>query len=81
MFCGLADSDLGAAKTNVMAPSIQKAPTITDPGSGLEQGQLEPILTLVKHAVEQGEFVPDPIIPLQIEPSRACFERARSEWM
>jgi hypothetical protein len=39
MFCGLADSDLGAAKTNVMAPSIQKAPTITDPGSGLEQGQ------------------------------------------
>ena len=45
------------------------------------RANLEPILTLVKHAVEQGDFVPDPIIPLQIEPSRACFERARSEWM
>lgn len=41
---------------------------------------LDEILALVRDAVERGIFVPDPAVPMTIEPSRAIFEQVKATY-
>lgn len=50
-------------------------------GGDWSRAGLEPIVALLKEAIDQKVFTPDPLIPLQIEPSRECFERVKSQWI
>lgn len=52
-----------------------------DIGDDWSRAGLEPLLELVKNAVEQKAFTPDPLIPMQIKPSREAFERVKSQWL
>ena len=42
---------------------------------------LEPILSLLQDAVTQNRFQPDPDIPLQIQPSKDCFEKVKAKFI
>ena len=52
-----------------------------DIGDDWSRAGLEPILELVRAAVRQGEFSPDPLVPIQIQPSREVFEAVKLRWL
>lgn len=41
---------------------------------------LEPVVVFIQKAIEQGQFRPDPLVPVQVEPCKAIFERVRARW-
>ena len=65
---------------------LQHKPSPTQPSSTSEEpppdlwknAGLETVVTFLKNAIRQGIFRPDPLVPLQVEPSRAVFEKVRA---
>ena len=52
--------------------------TSQDPPAGLwSRADLEPLLSMMKLAVEEGRYTPDPLIPMSLEPSKAVFDTYR----
>ena len=45
------------------------------------RADLQPLLDLLQEAVMQGKFHPDPLVPMQIQPSREVFERVKLHWL
>ena len=52
-----------------------------EPPSGMWQhANLEPLVALVESAIKQGRLSRDPLIPIQITPSKEVFENVRARW-
>ena len=54
---------------------------LQDIGGDWSRAGLQPVLDLLRDAVKQGAFTPDPLIPLQIEPSPEIFDRMKTQWL
>ena len=55
--------------------------TAQEPPAGLwKHACLEDAVAFVRKAVAQGQFQPDALVPIQIEPCKAAFERVRARW-
>ena len=75
-------SKSGHGTSPIVSPNPEcAAPKNKDIGGNWSRADLEPLLQLILDAVKRETFKPDPLIPLQIEPSREVFERVKLQWL
>ena len=54
---------------------------LKEPPLGLwDRADLRPVVAFLEHVISQGKLRRDPLVPVQIAPSREVFERARARW-
>ncbi|CAK9081892.1 unnamed protein product [Durusdinium trenchii] len=52
-----------------------------EPPLGLwDRADLRPVVAFLEHVISQGKLRRDPLVPVQIAPSREVFERVRARW-
>ena len=68
-------------KINRLANQQGHANHLQDIGGDWSRAGLQPVLDLLRDAVKQGAFTPDPLIPLQIEPSPEIFDQMKTQWL
>lgn len=91
--CGFQETRLSSPKQNCIqliigtgdfghASSSSPNPVFQDPPPNCwDFAALDPFLDFVKMAIATGKLVPDPLVPVQIQPSRTVAEMARKRYL
>jgi hypothetical protein len=64
----------------VYIPSSVACTSQEPPSDMWQYANLEPLVALVENAINQGRLSRDPLIPIQITPSKEVFENVRARW-
>ena len=69
------------AKPEVLGISISYSPDLEDPGGCWRHAQLHKFVQLLRLAQTEGVYRPEPLVPLQVEPSREVYHNYFVDWM
>ena len=60
--------------------SIDFFPAQEPPQGIWDHAGLKEVVAFVERAVEVGQLKPDPLVPIQVEPSKEAFEQVFARW-
>lgn len=55
-------------------------PAQDPPACVWDHADLEPLVIFIQDAIREKKLRPDPLVPVQVTPSREVFEQVRARW-